>query len=427
MLFTTNRFSRALQRSGRRSPFSISTPLRETVSLVVAAYNVAPYIDQFFASVTSQSTGLRHVEVIVVDDGSTDDTAKIAKFWAKRFPNTIKYIYQENQGVSGARNTGMAHATGKWISFPDPDDFFDPYFFHFMNKEIRRKHKVPLLMISARFVLYWEARDKFEDKHPLTYRFTDTRTELRTNDLGDFIQLTTNTAWIDRDKLVSSGLIYDKTVKPSFEDAHLLNHLFLREQETSVVFLRDAVYNYRKRAANNSLVNNAKLNPVWYLNQLVCGNLDLLRTAKELLGFVPESLQNLMIYDIGWRYKHLVTNLSHLEVLSPDEQVQFVAIVAEIFEYVDAHTIENFSRSPIGEVEKIALLGIHKNSRKAKLRVYVREYDPVENLLCLQYSSHGGVLPVEVRVAGELAPTFFPSKRTRQFFGSEYLTQIATF
>jgi glycosyltransferase involved in cell wall biosynthesis len=87
----------------------------------MAAYNHARYIGEAIASVLSQSW--RDLELIVVDDGSTDDTRQVVA----GFGDAVRYIHQHNQGQGGARNTGIAHARGEFISFLDDDDLWLPH------------------------------------------------------------------------------------------------------------------------------------------------------------------------------------------------------------------------------------------------------------------------------------------------------------
>lgn len=90
------------------------------ISVIVPAYNSALFIRQTIASITAQS--FEDFEIIVVDDGSTDATAEIASTLDAR----IRVVRQRNQGIAGARNSGLSHARGELIAFIDHDDLWHP-------------------------------------------------------------------------------------------------------------------------------------------------------------------------------------------------------------------------------------------------------------------------------------------------------------
>jgi glycosyltransferase involved in cell wall biosynthesis len=94
-----------------------SNPL---VSTIISVYNCEHYLAEAIKSVFVQT--YRPIEVIVVDDGSTDKSADIARSY-----NGIHYIYQSNQGAAVARNTGITHAHGEFIAFLDADDMWVPH------------------------------------------------------------------------------------------------------------------------------------------------------------------------------------------------------------------------------------------------------------------------------------------------------------
>jgi len=89
------------------------------VSVIIPTYNYGRYIQQAIDSVIAQTYS--PIEIIVVDDGSTDETEETVRRYAK-----IKYIRQERLGVSAARNTGIEACTGKIIAFLDADDTWEP-------------------------------------------------------------------------------------------------------------------------------------------------------------------------------------------------------------------------------------------------------------------------------------------------------------
>ncbi|WP_312690154.1 glycosyltransferase [Kosakonia sp.] len=100
-----------------------SAPL---LSVVVAVYNGEAFLDQFFTCLVNQR--IESMEVIIVNDGSTDGSMAIVEKWRSQLPQ-LQVIEQANQGVSIARNTGLAVATGQYLSFPDIDDVFKPGMF----------------------------------------------------------------------------------------------------------------------------------------------------------------------------------------------------------------------------------------------------------------------------------------------------------
>ncbi|MBI5540696.1 MAG: glycosyltransferase [Bacteroidia bacterium] len=91
------------------------------VSVVIPAYNASKFINETILSVCNQS--LVDLEIIVVDDGSTDNTAEIIQNIAIK-ENRIKYLFQKNSGVSSARNFGFKNSSGKFIAFLDADDLW---------------------------------------------------------------------------------------------------------------------------------------------------------------------------------------------------------------------------------------------------------------------------------------------------------------
>jgi len=99
-----------------------STPL---LSVVVPAYNASKTILRTLASLMDQSVEREMYRIIVVDDGSVDDTLQLCLEYAEQHENLL-VLHQENGGVSSARNLGINHAVGRWITFVDSDDVVVP-------------------------------------------------------------------------------------------------------------------------------------------------------------------------------------------------------------------------------------------------------------------------------------------------------------
>src|SRR5690349_6737176 len=101
---------------------SPSEPVDPQFSVISAVYNVERYLDDYIDSIEAQTHSLDDVEVIVVDDGSTDASLEKLRAWEQRRPDVVRVLTKENGGQGSARNLGLQHARGTWVTFTDPDD-----------------------------------------------------------------------------------------------------------------------------------------------------------------------------------------------------------------------------------------------------------------------------------------------------------------
>lgn len=93
------------------------------VSIIVPVYNVEKYLKKCLDSLINQT--LKEIEIIIVNDGSTDNSELIIKIYTENYPDKIKVINKENGGLSDARNYGIPYATGEYIAFLDSDDYVE--------------------------------------------------------------------------------------------------------------------------------------------------------------------------------------------------------------------------------------------------------------------------------------------------------------
>lgn len=119
------------------------------VSVLITTFNRGYIVGKAVASVLAQS--YRPIEVIVVDDGSTDDTRDVIA----RFGQDVKYVYQTNQGLAAARNAGLAAARGEFIAFQDSDDLWLPW---------KLTAQVELLKRRPELALVWTDMTAVDDK-----------------------------------------------------------------------------------------------------------------------------------------------------------------------------------------------------------------------------------------------------------------------
>lgn len=110
------------------------------ISIIIPCYNVEKYVDRCLESVVTQTIGLDMLEIIVINDASTDHTLDRLYQWERRFPQNIMVItYEENLRQGGARNIGLEYASGNYIGFVDADDWIDRDMYKLLYEIIRAR------------------------------------------------------------------------------------------------------------------------------------------------------------------------------------------------------------------------------------------------------------------------------------------------
>ncbi|WP_270388222.1 glycosyltransferase family 2 protein [Blautia hansenii] len=110
--------------------------MKELISIIVPAYNAEKYLNRCIDSLIHQT--YHNIEIIIVDDGSVDNTPKMCDQWTEK-DSRIKVIHKENQGLGFARNTGLENATGKYVSFLDSDDFVDLQMYQKLYEKLQQE------------------------------------------------------------------------------------------------------------------------------------------------------------------------------------------------------------------------------------------------------------------------------------------------
>ena len=127
------------------------------VSVIVPVYNVEKYLEKCLKSLVDQT--LQEIEIIVVDDGSQDDSKNIIDKYIKKYPDKVKYLYKENGGLSSARNFGIPYANGEYIAFLDSDDYVEPTMYEEMYK-LAKKDDAD--MVECDFIWEYPNKQKYD-------------------------------------------------------------------------------------------------------------------------------------------------------------------------------------------------------------------------------------------------------------------------
>lgn len=227
----------------RRSMSNTALPL---ISVVVPVYNVKPYVAKCLDSILRQT--YTNIEIIVVDDGSTDGSELICDDYSNKDPR-ITVIHQRNTGLAAARNTGIDAAHGEYLGFVDSDDFIEPFMYEKLLNAAQKNNCV-LAVCGINYVFdNGTVIPKANIEPDRVFDFPDAITEMNTYRLFDM------GAW---SKLYKSEL-FDGIRFPVgklSEDFFIMFKIFDRAQK--VAFVSDACYNYYQRT--NSITKSKKIN-----------------------------------------------------------------------------------------------------------------------------------------------------------------------
>ncbi|VTR78292.1 bifunctional glycosyltransferase/CDP-glycerol:glycerophosphate glycerophosphotransferase [Cellulomonas hominis] len=313
-------------------------PFRFTVA--VSFYDVERYLPATLRSLERQTYGIDRIQVVLVDDGSTDGSALIAERWARGRPN-VRVVRQENAGPGHARNRALEVAEGEWYTSVDGDDLVDRDYFAAVARLLDRDRDGRAGLVAPRLYLLDDRTGRFRDAHPLGQKFRFGDRLARLQDEPEAFVL--GTAFMLRtDVLRRHGLRYDGRIVPTYEDAHLIGRYLAHLDDPVVAVAARAHYFYRKRSTSDSLVQSAWSRPERFTVVPELGYLDLLRYVTSVRGTTPVWAQYMVLYDLLWYLKEEQSMTSQVAWVDGDLARRFLELVVRIMEHVDAATIERF-------------------------------------------------------------------------------------
>lgn len=356
-------------------------------TIVSAVYNVDKYLDDYFISLVNQTLNFKdYIKIVIIDDGSTDNSAILVKKWQDKYPNNIKYIYKQNGGQSTARNLGLEYVTTKWVTFIDPDDFVDLSYFREIDIAISNNKDVSMIVTNLNF--FMEETSTVKKTHPLRYRFNENINKVKNSNLNNYINLSSSATIFDNDLIVNSGLQFDPKVKPNFEDGRFIAEYLLLSNNSFSVFLNKATYFYRKREDGSSTLDLAWKRKEKYKDVLIYGFLETLDSYYKEFGFVPKNIQNTVLYDLVWYIQYLLNKPEKLDFLSEIEKKDFYELYKEVFSYIDEDTILDFKLAGTWFFHKIGMLGCFKKKEPNFQIFYIENVDKNKKQILISMFSY---------------------------------------
>ncbi|MDO5664824.1 MAG: glycosyltransferase family 2 protein [Bacteroidia bacterium] len=252
------------------------------ISIIVPAYNVEKYIDKCLFSICNQT--FTNLEIIVINDGATDNTPFLCNEWAKK-DTRIKLINQENKGLAETCNIGLKAAMGEFIGFVDSDDWIEPIMFEELFQSMLKFGSD----ISVCGITYISEEGKFiRNLNPKKREVVSTGNEALKYLLIDKHEKSFRWNKLFKKELFN-GILYPKG--KLFEDFFITHKLYAKA--TSISYTPKNLYYYLQR--KNSILGQKKpLNEIYFFS----ANIERLHFINNYNGFSEKERRKLQIRTI---------------------------------------------------------------------------------------------------------------------------------
>lgn len=246
----------------------------DLISIIIPIYNVSKYLFVCLDSVLSQT--YKNIEVILVNDGSTDDSLNICNEYLSK-DNRIILINQKNLGLSEARNSGLNIAKGNYICFVDSDDFIDANYVKFLYENLIENNAD----ISACDFYYFDETKKWINFKKINETYSNI------DAISDILNCESNIGVVAWNKLYKKSLFTDNNIEfpknKIFEDSFIMYYLFYKSNKIS--FINKELYYYRQRS--DSIINE----------KYSCKKLDKVEHVLELKKFLSDKKIDISVVD----------------------------------------------------------------------------------------------------------------------------------
>lgn len=390
-------------------------------SVIVALYNVERYFDTFMTSLLKQSYPFEKLDIIIVDDGSTDGSLGLVRNWSEKHSN-VQFVSKENGGPASARNIGIDLANNPWVTFCDPDDALEAGYFSHISDFIERDVNATAAMLTTRVMIWQEKTGAITDTHPLGRKFFYGDRLVDLNQEPNNIQLGGATVFLRRDILNEHNFRFDPSIRPTFEDGHLIGRYLGCFEKPIVGIVSKARYFYRKRGDGSSLVQSGWGQVGRYDHVLRYGYLGLLDELLRHHGSVPVWAQNMVLYDIQWYLTEDKKMNSATAWLDADQLLTFHELLQTVFRYISRESIDLFNVVPLSWITREAMLVRFKGQGFRTTRIF-RWSEPSAPVVELVYCFSGRLPSEKFLSRGDVINVLRSKSVDHTYFGEVFFTE----
>ena len=292
------------------------------ISVIVPIYNVEKYLEETIESVIHQTIGFKNIQLILVNDGSPDNSEEICLKYKEKYPDNVVYVKQKNAGVSAARNNGFSHALGEFVNFLDSDD---KYSLNAYKAGYEMLTKNNLDMVSYR-VFYFDALNK---PLYLDFKFKDKKDKIVDLTKDPYYPVYHITSVLIRRELVKD-IKFDTNLVIS-EDVKYLSDALVKTKKIGLI--ASECFYYRKRQSETSAIQTSAKKPTYFWDTpKFCFEyiLDLANKYEDMRDY----LSFVVAYDLRFRIFNAKTY-----ILNKEDKIKYMESIRNLLKRCDDRII----------------------------------------------------------------------------------------
>lgn len=332
------------------------------ISVILPCYNVEKYIDRCMNSLVMQTIGIENLQIICVDDASTDGTWNKLKEWEQRYPESVSIVHCEVNGKQGtARNIGLTYAQAPYVSFVDSDDWVEKDYFERLYE--------PATFADYDVVTCSYQRDSSQELSFFEHRLTGEESRGLLIDSVEkrktFFNLYScgHPVWgkiIRRDLLVENEIYFPEQI--TYEDAYFeaLLHFYV----TRIYIVEEQLYHYFVNHESTILTKNADHHTDWLTVQIIKWN------AWMERGFLEEYREELE-YEFLWSCYLGFIKLLGFRYEVPSYSM-FLLVRELTLSYIPDYRTNKYAEEGFTEFQKLLLQTLYLPINRAQFEEIMR-------------------------------------------------------
>lgn len=393
-----------------------------SVSIISPAYNVEAYLDTFFKSLCEQTIGLCGLEIIVVDDGSTDETWSRLVEWRERFPDNLKVLRQDRRGIAAARNAGLEIASGAWVSFVDPDDFVAADYF----EELVEVGATPVEGRRPDLVLgglqtFTESDGQRHNRHPFRNQLPASRRTLQLGDPAWRLQVPVVGLLFRRAFIERHGLRFHGELWSHAEDLAFMAETVRRLPPEALIGSASGALYFHRQRRSSSAADERWLEPSVYAEQVVGGPMHALQLAAELPEPARDFIFRSVLYHLLMHVRRIINRPDRLAHLSSAAQRHYDELLRACFEQIPERIISSPGVPGMRDYFKVGFLAYYRGARLKTNKAFLSAYDAAKRLLEVRFYSPVANAPERLHADGRRVVPLYPKTRAHSLFGRPFL------